>query len=263
MTDLAGSGDRVLRMLDSLWQLQTIKSWSSYKLIKFYIVCYAITEDAEVKITKHPTNPAIIKKIVCPTIRNSFKDDEFDQIEALCEEHGVFSKNPLGYKRSGTLIAFDDKAPNNMPAILIEHRKNIKQPWMPLFPKRLTSDAITASASQETTEEEILKLLERDEIFLSAAYQRLDANSRLAIVLIAAAGSGYTEIGDFASLTDLSLEQIVKASQRAQKLGLISPQKKITNYGKQTLRKLMDDGIAAVGKPDEYMYYPLQLRVPA
>ncbi|WP_159442626.1 hypothetical protein [Pseudomonas sp. ATCC PTA-122608] len=262
VTDLVGSGDRICKLLDSLWRPQTIKSWNSYGLIKFYVLCYAITEGAEAIISKHSTNPIVIKKIICPTIKNSFIGNDLVEIEKLCKEHGAFSKNPLGYKNSGTLIAFDDKAPNNMPAIFIERRKSIKQPWMPLFPERLTSDAITVNTSQDITEAEIFKLLGCDEILSSTDYQRMDNNSRLAIVLAVAAGFGYTQISDLASLTDLSLEQIVGASRQAQELGLLSPRKKVTNAGKRKLRKLMDDGSAAVGKSDQDMYYPRQLRAP-
>ncbi|OLY75732.1 hypothetical protein AU074_21950 [Pseudomonas sp. ATCC PTA-122608] len=133
---------------------------------------------------------------------------------------------------------------------------------MPLFPERLTSDAITVNTSQDITEAEIFKLLGCDEILSSTDYQRMDNNSRLAIVLAVAAGFGYTQISDLASLTDLSLEQIVGASRQAQELGLLSPRKKVTNAGKRKLRKLMDDGSAAVGKSDQDMYYPRQLRAP-
>lgn len=63
----------------------------------------------------------------CPTLFNSFDEDLNEMVE-LCEEYGAHSKNPLGWKDTGALLAFEHGAPNNMPAIFVsektEARKN-------------------------------------------------------------------------------------------------------------------------------------------
>lgn len=262
VTDLVGSGKRVSRMLDSLWRLQSIKSWKSYRLINFHVVCYSITEAAEKILINHPARPNIVKKILCPTVRHSFKGSEFAELESLCERHGKFSKNPLGFKRSGTLIAFEDKVPNNMPAILIEASKSTSFPWMPLFPKRLSQSIVNTDRSVASVEFGILKLLGLEDILSAPAYNSLGADSRLAVIYVAASSSGYTEISDFACLSDMSIDQIIKARKIARQKGLMSTDKKVSSRGKQTIRKFVDGGIAAIGKPQEIMYYPKQLRAP-
>ncbi|MNC60134.1 hypothetical protein D3C75_1099910 [compost metagenome] len=107
-----------------------------------------------------------------------------------------------------------------------------------------------------------MKLLDCEEILSAPDYKNLSEHSRLAILYVAASSSGYTEVSDFASLTDMSIEQILKARKIASQKGLMTSGKKVTSRGKQSLRKLVDDGIAAVGKTHDVMYYPAQLRAP-
>ncbi|WP_055135006.1 phosphoribosyltransferase-like protein [Pseudomonas corrugata] len=262
VTDLIGSGKRVSRMLDSLWRLQSVKSWRSYKLIKFHVVCYSITQGAEEILIKHPARPNIIKKIVCPTLNYSFDDSDEIEMKILCESYGSFSRNPLGFMRSGALIAFDDKVPNNMPAIFIESSKSLSNPWLPLFPNRRSKGVVGTDSSIAVVEAEMLKLLDCEEILSAPGYKNLSEHSRLAILYVAASSCGYTEVSDFASLTDMSIEQILKARKMASQKGLMTSGKKVTSRGKQSLRKLVDDGIAAVGKTHDVVYYPVQLRAP-
>lgn len=134
VTDLIGSGNRVIEMINSLWQVPSFRSWHSYKYTKIYVLCFASTQQGQAIIEKHSSKPKVLKVIECPTIYNSFNiNDKCDVIE-LCNRYGTFSRAPLGYDNSGVLLSFEHSIPNNTPAILGRDHKKHNRSWSKLFP---------------------------------------------------------------------------------------------------------------------------------
>lgn len=133
VSDLIGTGRRMLDMINSIWISETVKSWHSLKYIEIYILCYACTENAELEILRHKAAVRVIKVMPCPTIYSEFDEVEKKKVIDLCHRYGSYSDRPLGYEKSGVLMSFYHSTPNNCPAILGEGFLSAKKSWAKLF----------------------------------------------------------------------------------------------------------------------------------
>lgn len=118
MTDFIGSGDRARTLLDAMWNVASIRSWHSGKFIKFWVMAYSGTDIGVHNVRSHRFSPNVHIVNECPTLFNSFGEGKDEMIE-LCKKYGYFSKDPLGWKKTAALLAFEHGAPNNMPAIFV------------------------------------------------------------------------------------------------------------------------------------------------
>ncbi|MCE7546069.1 hypothetical protein LZV53_16055 [Klebsiella michiganensis] len=146
--DLIGSGDRVQKYLENIFNHKTIKSWVSGGFLEIYIVAYMASDIGIEKINKRIKN---LKGIhlnylhKAPTFHDVVGCDD---ILELCKSYA--SKNnkyPLGYKDCAVRVIFGHSAPNNIPAIL--HSSTLKKfkasdrsvsnssAWHALFHKRV------------------------------------------------------------------------------------------------------------------------------
>ncbi|WP_233970435.1 phosphoribosyltransferase-like protein [Pectobacterium versatile] len=263
VTDLIGSGQRIIDMIESLWMIETIKSWFSLKYIKLHIACFACTERAERIISNHPFKPQIHKVLEeCPTIWDSFSDFDRKRIITLCEKYGSFDKWPLGYEKSGLLISFEHSKPNNIPAILRKDNSTHRLPWRALFPEAYNYNKI----------DDTMYMLEKD------IYERLGFpdmqrvikkmncwyRTRCAILILIILHKGYRYDRDIFSLTKASGHLIAEWFKEAWNAGyVLRYTRSITKKGYIELNKLINKNkkISHL-EMNENLYYPKSLRAP-
>lgn len=67
VTDFIGSGERVNRMLSSLWRVRSVRSWASLRLIKVCVVGASGTDKGVASVRRHPCRPTVLLGEPCPT----------------------------------------------------------------------------------------------------------------------------------------------------------------------------------------------------
>lgn len=262
VTDFIGSGNRVARMLDSLWQVRTIRSWHSGRFIRTGVLCYSGTPDGLHTVQRHRSNPSVSMVMPCPTITNAFSAQVSADIIDLCNRYGQFHINPLGYGHVGALIGFEHGCPNNAPAILIEASNSHSAPWQPLFEKRSAGEvARAASVAPEEVVTLPLETLQYPAIAVASGYKDSGLERRNIILLLAALSRRH-RCNELVGILQLPLWQLAKAIENAETLGLIDPQQRLTSIGRQELRALNREEAQVLASSPRTNYYPSVLRVP-
>lgn len=134
--DLIGSGNRVNEFFDVFNKHPTIKSWYSFRWIRFYVITYSVTEFGKQQVLEREDRPpekiSYIRK--CPTFDEMpWTPQQRKAIEDICIRYnpGKNSSFALGFKESKGMMIFEHSVPNNAPAILWKSGYD----WKPLFPK--------------------------------------------------------------------------------------------------------------------------------
>jgi hypothetical protein len=68
VTDFIGTGARVRRYLDAFWNVPSVASWHSRRLVSFYVVAASSTPEGMRLIQRHKCKPAILTGFITPTI---------------------------------------------------------------------------------------------------------------------------------------------------------------------------------------------------
>jgi hypothetical protein len=263
VTDFIGSGNRVIRMLESLWQVRSIRSWHSGRFIRMRVLCYSGTPVGLNAVKRHRSNPSVALVMPCPTITNAFSAELSADIVDLCNRRGQFHKYPLGFGRVGALIAFEHGCPNNAPAILIEASNSHSAPWQPLFEKRSAGEiARLASTAPEAVVTLPLETLRYPTIAVASGYKDSRLERRNIILLLAALSRRHRCINELVGILQMPLWQLANAIDQAKSLGLIDQQERLTAIGRQELRVLARDDAQALASSPRTNYYPSVLRAP-
>lgn len=262
VTDFLGTGNRIQRMLDSLWQVRSVRSWFSGKFIRIWVVCYSSTPDGLANVQNHPSRPRVVQVLPCPTIENAFDDQQAVALKNLCCQYGQFHNRPLGYGDVGALIAFEHGCPNNAPAIFIETSSSHKAPWQPLFEKRSTIQlGRAASRSPDHIETLALETLAYPDIAASAAYRDASLGRRNIILLMAAISRRHRHICELVGISRMPLWELSDALSQAIELGLMDSHRRLTAAGWRELRAIALISTTVASLPKNY-YYPTVLRSP-
>ncbi|MDO8926522.1 MAG: hypothetical protein Q7U94_06385 [Sideroxyarcus sp.] len=265
VTDFIGSGKRALRMLESLWRVRSIRSWHSGGLIKFSVLSYSGTAEGVKKIRKHQSNPNVRMVCKCPTLNNSFKGDELQAITDICRNHSPDPSEPLGYKDTAALIAFEHSCPNNVPAIFHKSKDSRRNPWHPLFPSRVTTHF--ARSQPKLTETQLdktaLDVLKLPSIATSKAFQRSTPEQCRVVVVLAALSKGYRDLDELVTVTGRRLWEISSAISKAQDEKLVDHNGRPTQQGFALLKRLNRvKRPAEIAEKSKKYYYPTSLRAP-
>lgn len=174
VTDMVGSGDRVWRYLEAAWLVRSVRSWWSGGFLRFGVIAYAGTELGESRVVRHESQPTLMLVKPAPTIRTVFSAGKAEQLERLCETYvpaatadgkeapwGRPAHHPQGYGGAGALLVFAHGAPNNMPPIFHKASRSKTQPWVPLFPARVSSGLGSEAFGVSLTAEKICERLEK------------------------------------------------------------------------------------------------------
>jgi hypothetical protein len=263
VTDFLGSGTRIIRMLDSLWQVRSVRSWHSGKFISMWVMCYSGTLTALKNSQNHRSRPRVKHILPCPTLDTSFDSLKITALQDLCIRYGNFHKAPLGYGDVGALIAFEHSCPNNVPAVFTEKSNSHKSPWQPLFEKRSTT-MLARKVSGLTTQVETLTLetLGYPSIAGSNIYCKASKNKRNIILLLAALSRRHRHTCELVGITHMALWELSEAIKQATDLGLVDANRRLTSAGRQQLRQLSSEDLVPVASSSKNYYYPSVLRTP-
>lgn len=261
VTDFIGSGERMSRMLDALWKVATIRSWMSYKLISFEVVCYSATEWGLSRVRLHSTAPKIRTFAACPTLHEAFKGTQLKEVEALCFKYPKKSRDWLGFRDTGSLIAFSHGIPNNAPAIFHSSRGG----WRPLFIGRSTqltdlNIAADTAADIEERSQALLGVRNARHVLSTASGEQWTYTM---MVLLTIRG-GCTSPMTISARTRVPLSRVEEVLALAMKAGWLSPSMRLTLMGRREMRSLLRWGgdASELAFPNSDVYFPKQLRAP-
>lgn len=267
--DFIGSGKRVSEYLDALWFPPTIKSWNSYKRIRFVVVAYSATSVGMRRLYDHPSRPVAKLVRFCPTIDSlHWRASLIDAAKKFCRAYAKrFNLRgfPLGFKETGALLVFEHGCPNNVPAIFWADTKG-NRPWAPLFPaKRVVQSTATAFPPELVRREPVHVLLEAGQNRLAAALtsgasRPLTDQEALVLALFS---QGKRRVETIASAAQLNAREAAQLIEACVEAGWISPRGRITDVGLAEIRGIRASRmghIRTIPKYGEDEYYPTALR---
>jgi hypothetical protein len=267
LSDLVASGNRVARFLSSLWQVKTIKSWSSGRQVRFDVFAYAATNEGSRAIQRHRCRARLETVVQCPTVWSEFTGTLRDEIVELCERYGErLKKEPLGYGRIAALLAFAHGCPNNAPAVFHRRSTLMRRPWEPLFPGRVT--ALVSRHTVERATDSITMAMEslgESGLLKAEGFVNATTEQKQVLLLLAATRHGHRSLRRLPLVTDLRLWELANAISKAEAAGLLDTNRRLTPPGLALLRQLRqqsacDKSPIRTGAKGEY--YPQSLRAP-
>lgn len=265
VTDFIGSGKRSCDMLDSLWRLASVRSWHSSGYRKLLVFAYSGTDAGVEHVKRHPSRPNVHVVRTCPTIKSVFPDNVAQEMISLCRRLPQNAREPLGFRDTGALMAFQHSCPNNVPAMFIESVQKGQHRWQPLFPSRTTEGidrVISADPAQQSSAAfDALRLgnIARNDSFLMSTEEQQDV-----VRLLAAVFRGKRQTADIVAASLLPYVRVIAAFDRALQQRLLTTNGRITSAGHAFINYLNQKTSAstlAPASPSPY-YYPLSLRAP-
>lgn len=140
VTDFIGSGTRLLTMLNKFWNVKTVKSWHSTKLVDFVVVAAAATSKGAAAVRSHTSRPDVRVGRTVPTLDSSrFLQLYWDWSNLLQKfsEDDPDDDYIWGYKDSAAMVLFSYGIPNNAPSILWKATGAIKPLYVGNIPSEL------------------------------------------------------------------------------------------------------------------------------
>ncbi|SDB53728.1 hypothetical protein SAMN03159382_04137 [Pseudomonas sp. NFACC23-1] len=226
-------------------------------------MAYSGTDIGVQNVCSHRFSPNVHIVNECPTLFNSFGEGKDEMIE-LCKKYGSFSKDPLGWKKTAALLAFEHGAPNNMPAIFVSGKSRGAKKWTPLFPKRVTENLWrTAEVDMSEVISHALDELNIPEISKSPRFRKSNTKNKSAFIILLAHAQGKRRLAELRRVLPLSLDVLISAKDRAVSRGWLTRSGALTLAGHRAIRLLRRQGRKNFVAPDPFAsYYPTQLRAP-
>lgn len=267
--DILGTGNRCSAYLDQLWKYATIKSWWSYKLIKFSVVAYAGTEDAIRLVQRHRCQPQVHVHRYCPTISSlPWPPQRRTAALAVCNKYANQwrIRYPLGYKKTASLLVFEHGCPNNVPSIFWGQAVKGPEDWRAIFEGRSTAGGTsTAFPGEFEASTPVSALISAGQHRLAAALSSVvdrPLSARMLLVL-SLVWKGRRRSETLAHATGLTVNDCNELLETCIAAGFISPLRRITSAGIAELkgainaRGLRLNPVPPVGND---VYYPVALR---
>ncbi|WP_320780218.1 hypothetical protein [Streptomyces sp. CRN 30] len=265
--DYSGTGNRVGSYLRAWAQDPTIRSWFSYKLVKFHVVLHAVSLAALRALERNPWVEQVhFSEHAAGFSTVRWSKGEAAEIRELCEKHGFKKSHALGYKRSEGLWVMQHTVPNNLPMILWQDRHKSISDWQPFFGDRKMSPALQQELGDyrlETRAEDIAASLRQPRLSRALSDQP-GATTRLILLVLAASARGVRDVRRLSLLLGTPLASAEAAQQACAQLGLLDPGARLTPEGHRELAAARRRAPLAV-KPHRLIgrdtpYYPWQLR---
>lgn len=259
VTDFIGSGKRVAELLEAFWRVATIRSWMSYKLIRFVVIAYSGTEAGLDHVRAHRVKPDVRIVRGCPTVHDSFSGQDYQAVLALCRKYPRRDRYALGFRNSGALIAFAHGMPNNAPSIFHRDRSG----WRPLFPNRsaVEADAIFIGSNADDlsrrAEEQLRIRLATEELTQADTKQWLKT-----MLVLAALEPRRRSAFQISAATQLPLGEVSTILTNTRIAHWTSRTGALTGLGRRELTRLRERRQRRIELPtaDQPFYYPSQLR---
>ncbi|KPG91907.1 hypothetical protein AEQ67_28420 [Pseudomonas sp. RIT-PI-q] len=282
VTDLIGSGDRARRYLEAAWLVRSVRSWWSGRLMKFSVMAYSATELGEKFVSRHPCRPRVHFVLPCPTIDTAFSKPVAEQMKRLCTAYNPTEEEPgrvpwgwsgpsLGYGSAGALLVFAHGAPNNVPLMFHKASKNKRNPWIPLFPARVSAGISKDEFGVGLTTEKInarLNKIGQHTLAKSNAVMKSDIPTGQIFLLLGAL-SRPPRLNDRAlsGRTGLPTHELAELLRMMTSHGWIDSQRRVTDQGAGQLAHAkkqlqLASNAMTVGNHEQQPYYPTSLRRP-
>jgi hypothetical protein len=264
VTDMVGSGDRTTDWLESAWRTATLRSWHSYRLLRFEIVAFTATQLGEQVVASHPSSPKVRCYLSCPTIDSEFQAKEAQQIRDLCLRYDPIGPNPqesLGYRGTASVIAFAHSVPNNVPRLLFESKNG----WRPLFRERATRNRFEETDGQPELDARKLERLRQRRLAAALRRQVMRDNTRRMVLFLAASARAPRTAGALSRKTGFSIEEVTRMLYLSIRSGWTDARGRLTDGGHRELEHARKAG--KVRQPprlpgSDALYYPQSLRAP-
>lgn len=242
--DFSGSGKRLRDFSRALRRHPTIRSWMSYRLIEVHVVAYAATSEATRLLRSDFGSDKVHLVRACPTFANAgWTQEQIADVEALCKDYcGRLRNYKFGFRKTKALIAFEHTAPNNLPALLwrvddgwnaLFERKAVPRDLLSLYGAALSTPSVPSPTGASF--ERIGRILD----ILDHRVRREDT---------------------IADITAMSYAEVHRLLQAAATFNLIDPTNRLTDEGRNELRRWRETHAPLTLPNRDDAYYPTQLR---
>lgn len=263
--DYLGSGDTIMAYLDRWWANATIRSWRSFRLIRFLIVTYGCSTAAWERLRDHRLVDALRWiEFGLDFASAAWTKEEREAIRELCVRYAHNRSMALGYKSSEGLFVMGHTLPDNLPHIFRSGMRPNK-PWVGFFPpghRRLTSAQVEALTGY------------RPELEFAVVAERLrhprlkdgflaDTPNARRLLLVLAALTRPPRTDDWLvrelGLTIFELQNLLRVGEH---LGLLDGHRRLTDLGRAALHhaKTRARRVRPYLEGNDAPYYPVTLR---
>lgn len=269
LDDFIGSGKRCSDYVSALWQSRSLRSWTSYKCIRFHAIAYSGTAMGLRYVQQHPAHPTTHIARHCPTITALYwQKARIDAARGICRKYAQQASLKgwaLGFRDTESLLVFEHGCPNNAPAIFWATTKKSPE-WTPLFPaKRVDVTIATAFPSEIVRRDPVHAMVQAGQLRLAAAlasnaHRPLTDEEALTLALFS---KGQSRVETVASATGLPAKKAIELIERCISAGWISVRRRITDKGQAELRGIrvsLTRGTRSAPEPGNNEYYPTALR---
>ncbi|MET9090756.1 hypothetical protein ABZX72_01560 [Streptomyces cyaneofuscatus] len=268
VSDYAGSGDEALKYARTWLRNPTIRSWRSLKFVEIHLVLYAASPTALKRLNASPCYDGVhVLHCGMDFPSADWEQSERDAIRSVCSTYAPSGEGACGWRGSEGLVVFDHTIPNNLPMIVRQTKgRSPYGKWVPFFRHR-------------TAPQELMQLLadyqpafDRQRRLRAVGQPRLAAASQLQtmsrpemaqiIDVLAHAAGRRRSSAQLAAALGISVPAAQEITLRAEDLGLLDEQTRLTDAGWLELRKAkarprrVASGLQGSTEP----YYPQQLK---
>lgn len=268
--DFIGTGSRVRSFLDSFWRMATIKSWSSLKLLKFYVLAYSGTPEGIELVRSHPCEPQVHWIAPCPTLDTEYGTTDSLVLREIFIRYDPIDHDPidsLGYGGQAAMLVFAHGCPNNAPRVLYKRGKG-RGKWKPLLRER--GNILGDLRSVDDPRRQLARF---GKLAPDAAARRLRSAALSSegvgrLLVLTAIKAGYRFNESIAHAAGMNLPDVDRAIKSLQQLGWISRGIRLTSEGHRNLTlagPMKVKSRETTSPPDFFgrrVYYPKSLRPP-
>ncbi|WP_122419333.1 phosphoribosyltransferase-like protein [Pseudomonas viridiflava] len=266
LADTVGSGRQAGDMLQSLWNVASVKSWVSAGLLTNRVICFASTKVGQAYLEAHPMRAKVIFDLPCPTIASIFDPVDAERMIDLCTRYNPnkLKSDGLGFGGEGVLMAYAHGMPNNAPDIFFKG----KGKWKPLFKGRVTNTVAieVETGLHQVDAQDQLQKMKADKLAASRWLKRLSKDSKNMLLVMASLSRSPRTESAIAARTDLTIPDVRRWLQSGKHYGWISPTNRLTDTGMLQLRHLQSSSHAGerhrLPWAEDVEYYPTSLRAP-
>jgi hypothetical protein len=264
--DYSGSGDQLIKYVDSWAESPTIKSWLSYGFLRIHVLVLAASRNALERLHRHQFLTGVRYLEQAGNFDSAiWMDEERASIEDLCVRYAGKPGSALGYRGERGLLVLHHTVPNNLPGILWE-TKNRKPDWVPLFGGRVLTPEMQIELDDyrlETDPRRIAMII-RQEWLGDVAAIHPNPTVRIYLLLLGAVARGYRDPMRIANLLGLTREASLQTLAACRILGLLDGTNRLTGEGRRELRSARGRSRVARSAPpcdgSDAPYYPSSLR---
>ena len=260
VTDFIGSGIRIRTMLNKFWNVPSVRAWVSRGWVEFMVVAAAGTSKGIENVRAHRLRPRVLVTHVAPTIfKVSDKRLRKAWRKLICSygPKNASRAARYGFHRSGALVAFNYRIPNNTPILFHQSASG----WKALYTGPAPED-LRAAFGLETQEQRVARAAATIGIKLAPRLAIPEAQTVLTLSAVRGRWRRGAETA-IAEMTGLTVPELIIIRRRARKAGLLTTDGRLTDAGQANLRAGTRSERKRPDIPTSIEpYYPISLRVP-